>query len=181
MSLQLPIPILPRSLPAISADSGGLIVLVAIFGGSVIAYTIGGGVTNALSDSAVAAWGWRIPFLFGALLALAALYLRRGMAESDVFNGHQEKEAADAADRLDRKGIARAILMMIGTAGITAAHYTWTSYASTYAITRHGMDAEGAYWVTVLAQLMALASLPLWGKLSERLDGVPSSSDSQSP
>jgi MFS transporter, MHS family, alpha-ketoglutarate permease len=70
----------------------GSIVFVAIFGGSVIAYTIGEGVTDALSDSAVAVWGWRIPFLFGALLALAALYLRRGMAESDVFNGHQEKK-----------------------------------------------------------------------------------------
>lgn len=152
----------------------GSIVFVAIFGGSVIAYTIGGGVTNALSDSAVAAWGWRLPFLFGALLALAALYLRRGMAESDVFSGHQEKEAANATERPDRKGFARAILMMIGmTAGITAAHYTWTSYASTYAITRHGMDAEGAYWVTVLAQLMALASLPLWGKLSDKIGRRP--------
>jgi MFS transporter, MHS family, alpha-ketoglutarate permease len=152
----------------------GSIVFVAIFGGSVLAYTIGGGVTNVLSDSAVAEWGWRVPFLFGALLALAALYMRRGMDESEVFNGHQEKQVAKATMRLDRKRIARSIAMMIGmTAGITAAHYTWTSYASTYAITRQGMDAEGAYWVTVFAQLIALASLPLWGKLSDKIGRRP--------
>jgi MHS family alpha-ketoglutarate permease-like MFS transporter len=152
----------------------GSIVFVAIFGGSVLAYTVGGGVTNVLTDSAVAEWGWRIPFLFGALLALAALYMRRGMDESEVFDGQQEEQAANNVPPLDRKKITRAILMMIGmTAGITAAHYTWTSYASTYAITTQGMDAEGAYWVTVFAQLIALASLPFWGKLSDKIGRRP--------
>lgn len=152
----------------------GSIVFVAIFGGSVLAFTIGGGVTNILSDSAVADWGWRVPFLFGAVLALAALYMRRGMAESDVFDGEQEKQAVNTVPPLNRKKMVRTILAMIGmTAGITAAHYTWTSYASTYAITRQGMDAEGAYWVTVFAQLIALASLPFWGILSDKIGRRP--------
>ncbi|MEV8132885.1 MFS transporter [Pseudarthrobacter oxydans] len=152
----------------------GSIVFVAIFGGSVLAFTIGGGVTNILSDSEVAEWGWRIPFLFGAVLALAALYMRRSMSESEVFDGQQEAQTLNTAPPLERKKIVRSILMMIGmTAGITAAHYTWTSYASTYAITRQGMDAEGAYWVTVFAQLIALASLPFWGKLSDKIGRRP--------
>lgn len=152
----------------------GSIVFVAIFGGSVLAYMLGGAVTNVLSASAVAEWGWRIPFLFGAVLALAALYMRRGMAESEVFDGQQEDQAVKTAPPLDRKKIVRSILMMIGmTAGITAAHYTWTSYASTYAITRQGMDPQGAYWVTVFAQLIALVSLPFWGKLSDKIGRRP--------
>lgn len=152
----------------------GSIVFVAIFGGSVLAFSIGGGVTNVLSDTEVAEWGWRIPFLFGAVLALAALYMRRGMSESEVFDGQQEAQAVNTAPPLDRKKVVRSILMMIGmTSGITAAHYTWTSYASTYAITRQGMDAEGAYWVTVLAQLIALVSLPLWGRLSDKIGRRP--------
>jgi MHS family alpha-ketoglutarate permease-like MFS transporter len=152
----------------------GSIVFVAIFGGSVLAFTIGGLVTNSLDDSAVAAWGWRIPFLLGALLALAALYLRRGMEESEVF--HEQKTAVETniAPTVDRGKIAKAILMMIGmTAGITSAHYTWTAYASTYAITQKGMDSEGAYWVSVFAQLVALASLPFWGMLSDRIGRRP--------
>lgn len=152
----------------------GSIVFVAIFGGSVLAYTIGGGVTNLLSDTAVAEWGWRVPFLFGAVLALAALYMRRTMAESEVFDGQQEAQAAQIAPTLDRKKVVKSVLMMIGmTAGITAAHYTWTSYASTYAITRQGMDAQGAYWVTVFAQLIALVALPFWGRLSDKIGRRP--------
>ncbi|WP_044476333.1 MFS transporter, partial [Rhodococcus aetherivorans] len=41
----------------------GSVAFIAIFGGSVLAYSIGGAVTSSLSETAVAEWGWRIPFL----------------------------------------------------------------------------------------------------------------------
>jgi MHS family alpha-ketoglutarate permease-like MFS transporter len=59
------------------------------------------------------------------------------------------------------------------TSGITAAHYTWTSYVSTYAITQKGMDAGVAYWCSVGAQCVALVTLPLWGRLSDTVGRRP--------
>ncbi|MEU6133760.1 MFS transporter [Nocardioides sp. NPDC047086] len=149
----------------------GSIVFAAIFGGSVVAYTVGGVVTTVLSESAVAAWGWRIPFLLGALLALAALWLRRTMDESDVFESSEKADAEVAP--LPRGRVVRAILLVVAmTSGITAAHYTWTSYVSTYAIGQ-GMAPNTAYWVTVGAQLFGLAALPFWGRLSDRIGRRP--------
>ncbi|MFD4324867.1 MFS transporter [Nocardioides sp. NPDC058538] len=149
----------------------GSIVFAAIFGGSVVAYTVGGVVTTVLSESAVAAWGWRIPFLLGALLALAALWLRRTMDESDVFESSDKADAEVAP--LPRGRVVRAILLVVAmTSGITAAHYTWTSYVSTYAIGQ-GMAPNTAYWVTVGAQLLGLAALPFWGRLSDRIGRRP--------
>lgn len=149
----------------------GSVAFIAIFGGSVLAYSIGGAVTSSLSETAVAEWGWRIPFLIGACLALVALYLRRSMDESDVFDAHQEQPEQP---RIPRKTVVRAILLMIGmTSGITAAHYTWTSYVSTYAITQEGMDPDVAYWMSVIAQSIALISLPFWGMLSDRIGRRP--------
>ncbi|MET7507045.1 MFS transporter [Streptomyces albidoflavus] len=149
----------------------GSIVFVAIFGGSALAYSVGGAVTSMLSDSAVAAWGWRIPFLLGALLALAALWLRRSMDESEVF---ADEQSNDHTQPLPRGQVVRAVLLVITmTSGITAAHYTWTSYVSTYAITRMGMDAGVAYWCSVAAQCVALTTLPLWGRLSDRIGRRP--------
>ncbi|MCT4574496.1 hypothetical protein N3930_47200, partial [Bacillus thuringiensis] len=55
--------------------------------------SLGGAITNVLEESAVAEWGWRIPFLLGAVLALVALYMRRGMAESAVHEEQQEGTA----------------------------------------------------------------------------------------
>ncbi|MFF9854207.1 MFS transporter [Streptomyces litmocidini] len=149
----------------------GSIVFVAIFGGSAIAFSVGGVVTSVLSDDEVAQWGWRIPFVLGAFLALAALYLRRGMDESEVFS----EERSGSEVRPSPKGqVARSILLVIlMTSGITAAHYTWTSYVSTYAITQKGMDAGVAYWCSVGAQCIALVTLPLWGRLSDRVGRRP--------
>ncbi|GBF15669.1 alpha-ketoglutarate permease [Rhodococcus sp. Br-6] len=148
----------------------GSVAFIAIFGGSALAYSVGGGVTSVLSNDAVAEWGWRIPFLIGALLALVALYLRRSMEESDVFDA----QAADEGPRIPRATVVRAVLLMIGmTSGITAAHYTWTSYISTYAITQKDMNPDTAYWMLVVAQLIALVSLPFWGLLSDRIGRRP--------
>ncbi|QDQ93872.1 MFS transporter [Rhodococcus sp. WB9] len=149
----------------------GSVAFIAIFGGSVLAYTVGGVVTSSLSDTAVGQWGWRIPFLIGALLALFALYLRRSMEESDVFDAAQNN---DDQPSIPRRAVVRAILLMIGmTSGITAAHYTWTSYISTYAITQQGMNPDTAYWMLVIAQLIALVSLPFLGLLSDKIGRRP--------
>lgn len=151
----------------------GSIVFAAIFGGSVVAYTVGGVVTTALSESAVAAWGWRIPFLLGAFLAVAALWLRRTMDESDVFESNAQSDQIAAAALVPRAKIVRAIVLVVAmTSGITAAHYTWTSYVSTYAINA-GMNANTAYWMTVIAQTVALIALPFWGALSDRVGRRP--------
>lgn len=166
------------------------LVFVTIFGGSVLAYALGGGITHVLDDSAVAQWGWRIPFLLAAVLALAALWLRTGMQESAVHDERKEAEVAQnqaaPAPNVDAsvtvqvtpvkapmsqvKGVLLIIAMV---SGITCAHYTWTSYVSTYAISEQGMDPQATYWVTVAAQLIALVSLPFWGRFSDRVGRKP--------
>lgn len=159
--------------PARRRGFWGSIVFVAIYGGSVLAYTVGGVITNVFSEAAVSDWAWRIPFALGGLLALVALWMRRGMVESDVFEADDQVEAV-APVPVDRGRVARAIvLVVLMTSGITAAHYTWTSYASTLAITERGMDAQTAYWATVGAQIIALVSLPFWGLLSDRIGRRP--------
>ncbi|MFN3338981.1 MAG: MFS transporter [Dietzia sp.] len=155
----------------------GSLVFVAIMGGTVIAYGVGGTITAVLSESAVAEWGWRVPFLLGAVFALFVLYLRSGMEESDVF----DKAAAAAADdenspvvTFTRGRLARAIMLVVTmVSGITVAHYTWSSYASTFAITQRDMDAGSAFWMIFGSQLIALCTLPLWGLLSDKIGRRP--------
>lgn len=177
---------IPEIAPRKKRGQWGSLVYVAIFGGSVIAYVLGGLISLVLAESQVAEWGWRIPFLLGAFGALFALYLRRGMEESEIFDekgdeqatvsAHPAVESAENSVAGQRKPRPRwvSILLIIGmVSGVTAAHYTWSSYVSTYAITQQGMDFQAAYWVTVVAQTVGLIALPLWGMLSDRIGRKP--------
>lgn len=172
---------IPEIAPPAHRGKWGSLVYVAIFGGSVIAYTLGGIISLALTDEQIAAWAWRIPFWLGAAAAMFALYLRRHMKESDHFEeldtvvdapgSHIEQAPSAAAPK--RSQLANIMLIIGMVSGVTASHYTWTSYVSTYAITHEGMPTQGAYWVTVAAQAIGLVALPLWGSLSDRIGRKP--------
>lgn len=81
---------IPEIAPRDRRGKWGSMVYMSIFGGSVIAYTLGGIISLVLSDEQIGAWGWRIPFWLGAAAAFVALYLRRHMQESEHFNEIQE-------------------------------------------------------------------------------------------
>lgn len=186
---------IPEIAPPHKRGMWGSLVYAAIFGGSVIAYTIGGVITTVLTDEQVGSWGWRIPFLLGAVAALIAMIMRRSMQESEAFQAVEEPtaklpsadETANSTTRIvhDSEGeiitkdrtkrpVWVSILLIIGmVSGVTASHYTWSSYISTYAISQQGMAPQGAYWVTVVAQSLALIALPLWGKLSDKIGRKP--------
>lgn len=171
---------IPEIAPRDRRGKWGSMVYMSIFGGSVIAYTLGGIISLVLSDEQISAWGWRIPFWLGAAAAFVALYLRRHMQESEHFNEIQEggAESYDGLSATRPQTPVRSnwmnILLVIGmVSGVTAAHYTWTSYVSTYAITHEGMSTQGAYWVSVFAQTCGLIALPLWGALSDRIGRKP--------
>ncbi len=182
--------------PARSRGLWGSAVFMTIFGGAFLAFVLGGVITGALTEPQVQAWGWRIPFLLGAVLAVVALWLRVGMVESQVFQEGADGEdtAAEAvareADRVaTRDGLGAdsfsaetlkplsptlsIVLIFFLVSGVAASNYTWTSYVSTYAQTQEGMSPSGAYWALVAALVVGLASLPFWGAVSDRWGRKP--------
>ena len=49
-----------------------------------------------LSEEQLRDWGWRIPFVIGALCAVTALYLRRGMQETEAFAAANSRGCGDS-------------------------------------------------------------------------------------
>ena len=180
---------IPEIAPRKKRGQWGSLVYVSIFGGSVIAYTLGGVISSAHTESQISEWGWRIPFLLGAAGAVFALWLRRGMQESEAFEEQGTESAGSPSNGTDTvnnghsdqgKNFSKprprwvSILLIIGmVSGVTATHYVWSSYVSTYAISVQGMNYESAYWLTVVAQSVGLIALPLWGMLSDRIGRKP--------
>ncbi|WP_236792235.1 MFS transporter [Amycolatopsis sp. GM8] len=147
---------------------------VSVTAGIVLASLIGAGSSSVLGAQTVKDWAWRIPFLIGGLLGLMGLYLRRTLPETDAYN---ENASTRRSTRDLLRGLAanRASLFRIlgFSLASTVVYYTWAIGISTYAISSRGIPASHALWVTVFANLVFMATLPMWGKISDRFGRKP--------
>ena len=127
-----------------------------------------------LSPDQLDQWGWRIPFLIGALCAVTTLYLRRSMAETEAFvRSHEGPRPARSSLRvlLDHP---RAILIVIGlTLGGTVAFYTYTTYMLKFLVNSVGMSRPTASLVSASTLILYMLLQPLVGALSDRIGRRP--------
>ncbi len=122
-----------------------------------------------LSTEVMNAWGWRIPFLIGAAMGLYALIMRARLHESDIFEGESvaEKRAPIWPQIVRHRKQA---LQVIGlTVGLTVIYYIWGVVAPSYATTALKIDRGEALWAGVIGNVVFIAALPFWGKLSDRI------------
>ncbi|WP_406506472.1 MFS transporter [Streptomyces sp. NBC_00212] len=127
-----------------------------------------------LSDAALHSWGWRVPFIVGALGAAVVFYLRRSMLETEVY---EDSGAAHDADRGTLKALwahkREALLVMALTMGGTVAYYTYTTYLTKFLSKSAGMDKSTASLVSFCALFVFMCVQPLAGALSDRIGRRP--------
>lgn len=140
---------------------------VTLIGGQLLALLVVVVLQQVLSNEALHAWGWRIPFALGAVLALVALWLRRQLDETSKQETRALKEAGSF------KGLWRnrkAFVMVLGfTAGGSLVFYTFTTYMQKYLVNTTGMSASVASIVMTAALFVYMAVQPLFGALSDRI------------
>lgn len=118
-------------------------------------------------------WGWRIPFIIGAFLALYVLYLRRHMEESTSFD--KVKDAADkgSVKRLFREH-PRAVITVVGlTLGGTLAFYTYTTYMQKFLVNTVHLSKERSTLIVFFLMLIYAGLQPLFGLLSDKIGRRP--------
>lgn len=125
-----------------------------------------------LDDAALRAWGWRIPFALGALLAAVVLVMRRDLAETSAFRTARG-ETPDGGLRglLAHK---RETATVVGlTLGGTIAFYVYTTYMQKFLKLSAGLSATQTSWISAGALLFALILQPIYGALSDRIGRRP--------
>ncbi|MFJ4717152.1 MFS transporter [Streptomyces sp. NPDC088785] len=133
---------------------------------------------RTMSDDALHGWGWRIPFVVGALGAAIIFWLRRSMLETEVY---AESADADASVGGDDKGTLRALwahrreafLVVALTMGGTVAYYTYTTYLTKYLSNSAGLSKQTATLVSFCALVVFACLQPLAGALSDRVGRRP--------
>lgn len=124
-----------------------------------------------LSEHAVAVWGWRIPFVIGALGALVVLVLRLSMEESDQFLAQAKKEKGQLRELLR---YPKAVLTVMGlTLGGTIAFYTYTTYLQKFMINTTGLPKQTVTWINFAALFIFMVLQPFAGALSDKIGRKP--------
>lgn len=121
---------------------------------------------HVLSPQQIEAWGWRIPFVVGGLLALFAWHMRRNVVETGAFQDGQREPEPPVTTQLIRHW--RQILLSIGiTVGGTVAFYTYTVYMQKYLVNTVGLSKETSTLASTSALLLYLLLQPLFGYASD--------------
>ena len=147
---------------------------VTLIGGQLIALGIQLILQRYLNDDQLHAWGWRIPFVIGAILSLVALYLRSSLYETKAFESHKSMND-------ERKGTIRellkhpkALLTVIGlTLGGTLAFYTYTTYMQKFLVNTVNLTKAESTQISFLSMLIFALVQPLFGALSDRIGRKP--------
>ncbi|WP_343700483.1 MFS transporter [Chitinophaga sp.] len=116
-------------------------------------------------------WGWRIPFVIGAVLALVALYLRTNMHESATLEG-KKKERGSVMVLV--KKYPKAVITVVGlTLGGTIAFYTYTTYMQKFLVNTVKLSKEDSTVITFSLMLIYAGMQPLFGWLSDKIGRKP--------
>jgi MHS family alpha-ketoglutarate permease-like MFS transporter len=146
---------------------------MTLCGGQLCAIFVAVLLQAVLTEAELTAWGWRIPFLIGALLALGVYLLRRRLAETESFRNLDPDRPASTAAMLWKEHRRASVLVAILSAGGGMSSYTFTSYMQKYLFNTVGFSKATATYIIAAALLWFTAMQPVFGALADRFGRKP--------
>jgi len=126
-----------------------------------------------LPAEAFQTWGWRIPFLLSAFVILAGYIIRRKVTEPPAFAAQADTAAKRKLPLIDLLrthpwATLRCIVMTFTNVIGSATLVFGVSYGTSkgYGI---GFTTSDMLWVTLVANIVAVMTIPLFGALSDRI------------
>jgi len=121
----------------------------------------------SLEPEALGSWGWRVPFLFGVLIAPVGFYVRRKVAETPSFEASR-REARIAFGTLCTKYFGALVagfgICIVGT----VSNYVWFINMPRYVVVQLGLPFSEALVGIFLCGLLLCALCPVTGWLADR-------------
>ncbi|MGN5237837.1 MULTISPECIES: MFS transporter [unclassified Rhodococcus (in: high G+C Gram-positive bacteria)] len=146
-------------------------------GGQVLAPLVFLPVIALLSDEQLHSWGWRIPFWISAALLVVGFIIRRSLDETPEF--HAEKKSAEvppAPLALLFRHHWRGVLRVFFASFIAMVNTVFQVFALNFATSDEygiGISSTTMLWLAIVANVIAVGTIPLWASLSDRVGRKP--------
>lgn len=146
---------------------------VTLVGGQLVALGIQLILQKLMTTEELQNYGWRIPFVIGAIISLIALYLRKNISETDAFNENK-------ANQVEESGIKqllhypKEVFTVVGlTLGGTIGFYTYSIYMQKFLVNTLNLSKSTSTELTFTSLLLFAFLQPLFGKLSDKIGRKP--------
>ncbi|MFI5617814.1 MFS transporter [Streptomyces sp. NPDC051567] len=138
--------------------------------GNLLAFGAISGVSVLLTPAQFMIWGWRLPFLFSAVLVVVGLWVRARIGETTEFSAlaHARARAKRPFVELVTKYRGKLLLAVAVTAGADVVLFTF-SFGYVLTLLRvAGLPLTALMTLSVAAPLALIAMIPLFGAVSDR-------------
>lgn len=127
--------------------------------------------TSNLSSLDMGEYGWRIPFIIGAIGGLVGLWIRKSVPDSELTE-HKPKVKNPIFKLI--KNYPRETRRIVGISILTTfAFYVFVIYVPTYAINTLGADPKTAFAANTISMVLFMLCQPLFGMLSDKIGRKP--------
>jgi MFS family permease len=126
---------------------------------------------SRLPETEFLAWGWRIPFLFSAVLVAVGLVIRLRIEEPPAFKKVLDTDATVKLPIVEAvRRFPKAILL---SAGLRFAdnilYYVFTTFGLTYMTSHLGIPRKTVLVAILIAAALELLTKPFFGALSDKI------------
>jgi MFS transporter, MHS family, proline/betaine transporter len=142
---------------------------VSTAGGSLLGSAIAATLTSLLSSQAMLDWGWRVPFLLGAILLLVGVYLRQNVDETPSYEASRQAAAQEPVV----SGLPLGALAFGFTIFWTVAYYTLLAWMPSFTQRFAGLAPSEALWSNTIGLVAMIIAVPIWGALSDKVGRRP--------
>jgi MFS family permease len=123
---------------------------------------------SRLPEADLLSWGWRVPFLVSAILVIVGIYMRLRIEESSAFLQVSEVAKVPAFEALQSHW-RPIIVVLFAEIAQTAYFYLTAIFTISFATRQLGVAKDVITQAVLLANLVALVTMPVIGAWSDRV------------
>jgi MHS family alpha-ketoglutarate permease-like MFS transporter len=143
---------------------------VTLIGGQLAALGVLIVLQHVLTPAQLGAWGWRIPFVIGAALALLVFFIQAGLRESAAFETtHGDGRARSTTLGLVSRHPRETAAIFIVSSGGGLAFYCYTTYMQKYLTNTGHFSKDAATSITAASLVVYMLAQPALGWLGDRV------------
>jgi MHS family proline/betaine transporter-like MFS transporter len=141
---------------------------VTVVGGLLLGSGIAASLATLLDSASMQSWGWRVPFLIGALIAPVGLYMRRNIDETPPYLRHAEVSRATT-----RMPVVKTVQAFGISLVWSVVAYIFLVYMPTFTEKHAGLSNAAALWANTLCLSLLMVAIPISGRLSDYVGRKP--------